>query len=46
MALFSQQMTTKCRPFVAGGGEAKAEVTFPAADGASEAADRLRQSCQ
>lgn len=46
MALYSQQMTRKCLPFVDGAGEEKAEVTLLPADGASAAADRLRQSCQ
>lgn len=46
MALFSQHMTRKCLPFVAGAGELNEEVTLLAPEGASVAADRLRQSCQ
>lgn len=46
MALFSQQITRKCLPFVDGAGELKDEVTWLTADGASAAAERLRQSCQ
>lgn len=46
MALFSQQMTRKCLPLVDGAGELKADATLLTADGASAAAERLRQSCQ
>lgn len=46
MALFSQQITRKCLPLVAGARELNADVTWLTADGDSAAADRLRQSFQ
>ena len=46
MALFSQQITRKCLPFVEGAGVLKADVTWLTAEGASAAAERFRQSCQ
>lgn len=47
MALFSQQITTKCLPLVdVTGLPPKAEEFWFTAVGASEAAARLRQCCQ